>query len=180
MSAIKVFRSCVMTGVLVVLVLIGGRFFLTGYKRYVVHQEKKAVLTRRANLLNQQQSEQKQKMHHMLRVNRFVNNAKLLGLEKRKWAVYHVDIQDTVTFTEMKRNLMQCTNSASRYFRPVSFHIKSLKATHMNKGIGNKNESSEVLSKNNTGDILMTLKGAFVVREEQITNDNRSIMDFNQ
>jgi hypothetical protein len=162
------------------LLLMGGRFFLTGYKRYVVHQEKKAVLTRRANLLNQQQSEQKQKMHHMLRVNRFVNNAKLLGLEKRKWAVYHVDIQDTVTFTEMKRNLMQCTNSASRYFRPVSFHIKSLKATDNNAGIGNKNETSEMLFKNKTGDILMTLKGAFVVREEPITNDNRLIMGDNQ
>ncbi|MBW1726124.1 MAG: hypothetical protein JRF31_02090 [Deltaproteobacteria bacterium] len=172
MSAIKIFRSCVMTGVLVMLLLIGGRFFLTGYKRYVVNQNKKAVLTRRANLLNQQQSERKQKMHHIFRVNRFVNNAKLLGLEKRRWAVYHVDIQDAVTFTEMKRNLMQCTNSASRYFRPVSFHIKSLKATHNNAGIGNKNETSEMLFKNKTGDILMTLKGAFVVREEAITNDN--------
>ena len=178
-----------MTGVLVMLLLIGGRFFLTGYKRYVVHQDKKTALTRRVNFLNQQQSERKQKMHHILRVNRFVNNAKLLGLEKNRWAVYHVDIQDAVTFTEMKRNLMQCTNSASRYFRPVSFHIKSLKATHKikslkathkNAGIGNKNETSEILFKNKTGDILMTLKGAFVVKEEQITNDNRSRMDFNQ
>jgi len=180
MSAIKIFRSCVITGVLVMLLLMGGRFFLTGYKRYVVNQNKKAVLTRRANLLNQQQSERKQKRHHIFRVNRFVNNARLLGLEKRRWAVYHVDIQDAVTFTEMKRNLMQCTNSASRYFRPVSFHIKSLKATENNAGIGNKNETSEMLFKNKTGDILMTLKGAFVVREEPITNDNRLIMGDNQ
>ena len=165
MSAIKIFRSCLMTGLLVVLLLIGGRFFLTGYKRYVVNQDKKSVLTRRANLLNQQQSDRKQKMHNILRVSRFVNNAKLLGLEKRRWAVYNVDIQDAVTFTEMKKNLMQCSNSASRYFRPVSFHIKSLKANHNNTGIGNKNETSEMLFKNKTGDILMTLKGAFVVRE---------------
>ena len=165
MSAIKIFRSCVMTGFLVLLLLIGGRFFLTGYKRYVVNQDKKSALTRRANFLNQQQSDRKQKMHNILRVSRFVNNAKLLGLEKRRWAVYNVDIQDAVTFTEMKKNLMQCSNSASRYFRPVSFHIKSLKATDNNAGIGNKNETSEMSFKNKTGDILMTLKGAFVVRE---------------
>ncbi len=165
MSAIKIFRSCVMTGLIVMLLLIGGRFFLTGYKRYVVNQDKKAVLTCRANLLNQQQSDRKQKMHNILRVNRFVNNAKLLGLEKRRWAVYNVDIQDAVTFTEMKKVLMQCSNATFRYFRPVSFHIKSLKATHNNAGIGNKYETSGMTFENKTGDILMTLKGAFIVRE---------------
>jgi hypothetical protein len=156
-----------MTGILAMLLFIAVRSFLIGYDRYVVYQNKKTVLTCRANQLNRQQNKRKQKMHTVLRINRFVNNIKSLGLEKEKWAVYHVEIQDAVTFTEIKKILMQCSNAAFRYFKPVSFHMKYLKATENKGEMGNTRKISEMALKNKTGDILMTLKGAFVVRESK-------------
>lgn len=149
-----------MTGFLVVLSLVAGRYFLTGYKLYAAHKEKKVVLARQVKWLSQLESERKQKLHSILRINNFVNNAKLMGLEEKKWAVYNVDIQDTVTFAQMKTILKQCSNTDSHYFKPISFHIKSLKAT------GNTDKTSERMFENKTGDILMTIKGAFVVKNQ--------------
>lgn len=151
-----------MTGLLVVLCLLAGRYFLTGYKVYVAHREQKSALIRQVKWLSQLQSERKQNLHGILRINNFVNNAKLMGLEEHKWAVYNVDIQDTVTFAEMKTILKQCSNGDSHYFKPASFHIKSLKA------IGDTDKTSERIFENKTGDILMTLKGAFVVKNQSV------------
>ncbi len=156
----KIFRSCIMTGLLVVLFLLVGRYFLTGYKAYVAHKEKKTALVRQVRLLGHLQREREQKLHNILRINNFVKNAKLLGLEQDKWGVYDVDIEDTVTFDEMKTILKQCSNANTHYFRPVSFHIKSLKAT------GNTDKTSGRTFENKVGDILMTLKGAFVVKNQ--------------
>jgi cell division protein FtsL len=154
----KIFRSCIMTGVLVVLLLMAGRYFLTSYKAYVAHKEIKAVLVHKIGWLSQLKSEREHQLHSILRINNFVNNAKLLGLEQNKWDVYNVDIENSVTFSQMKTILKQCSNSNSHYFRPVSFHIKSLKAT------GNSETASGKTFENEAGDILMTLKGAFVVK----------------
>jgi hypothetical protein len=151
-----------MTGFLMVLCLLAGRFFFSGYQRYVVNQDKKAVMIRQANLLNQRQIGREQKRQNILRVNRFVNNAELLGLVQKKWALYHVNIQDSVTFTEMKKLLTQCSNGDSHYFKPVSFHVKSITAT------GDKEEAPGMTFQNQTGDILMTLKGAFVVKNKKM------------
>jgi len=86
----------------------------------------------------------------------------LMGLEEKKWAVYNVDIQDTVTFAEMKTILKQCSNGDSHYFKPISFHIKSLKAT------GDTDKTSGRIFENKSGDIQMTLKGAFVVKNQSV------------
>jgi uncharacterized protein YjiK len=135
---------------------------MTGHKVYVAHKEKKAVLDRQVRWLSHLKSEKEQKLHSILRINNFINNAKLLGLEQNKWAEYNVDIQDTVTFTEMKTILNQCSNGDSHYFKPISFHIKSLKAT------GNKEKTSGMTFENESGDILMTLKGAFIVKNQSV------------
>jgi len=154
----KIFRSCIMTGLLVVSLLTAGRYFLNSYQEYVVHKDKKAVLVSNIRWLSQLQSERKQKLHSIMRINNFVNNAKLLGLEQNRWDVYNVDIENAVSFSQMKTILKQCSNSNFHYFRPVSFHIKSLKAT------GNYEKVPGKIFENETGDILMTLKGAFVVK----------------
>lgn len=158
----KIFRSCIMTGLLAVLFLMAGYYFLTGYKVYVAHKKNKAELVQQVKWLSQLQSERKQKLHSILRINNFVKHAKLMGLEEKKWAVYNVDIQDTVTFAEMKKILKQCSNADSHYFRPISFHIKSLKTN------GNTDKPSERIFENKTGDILMSLKGTFVVKNQNV------------
>jgi hypothetical protein len=147
-----------MTGLLVVLCLSAGYFFLSGYHHYILNQDRKAALIRRVELLRHRQIDKKQKWQNILKVNRFVKSAESLGLVRKKWAVYHVDIQDSVTFTEMKKLLTQCTNGDSHYFKPVSFYIKSIKA------VDNKKEAPGIKIQHQKGDILMTLKGVFLVK----------------
>jgi hypothetical protein len=166
MSTTKLFRSSIMTGLLVVLCLSVGYFFLSAYQRYVVDQDKKAVLIQKAEMFNHQRIDRERKWQDILAVNRFVKSAQLLGLVRKKWAVYHVDIQDSVTFTDMKNLLTQCTNGESHYFKPVSFQIKSAKA------IGAKEKVPGITSQHQKGDILMTLKGAFLVKNKNGISGN--------
>jgi hypothetical protein len=155
-----------MTGLLVMLCFSAGYFFLSGYQRYIVNLNKKAKLIRQAELLNHRQIDRKLKWQDIMKVNRFVKNAELLGLVRKKWAVYHVDIKDSVNFTEMRKLLTQCTNGDSYYFKPVSFHIKSINA------IDNKKNASGMTSHGQKGDILMALSGAFFVKNNTgISND---------
>ena len=154
----KSYRSCIMTGILVVLFLMAGRYFLTNYKAYIEKKEKKTMLVQKIGWLSRLKTEKEHQLHDILRINNFVNQAKLLGLEQNKWEVYNVDIEDTVTFPQMKAILKQCSNSNFHYFRPISFHIKSLKAS-----VGDGKTSGKTFE-NETGDILMKLKGAFVVK----------------
>lgn len=121
---------------------------------------------RKADLLNHRRIDRQRKWQNILKVNHFVKNAQLLGLVRNKWAVYHVDIQDSVTFTDMKNLLNQCTNGNSHYFKPISFHIKSTKA------MGEKEKESGMSSQNQKGDILMTLKGAFIVKNNSGISGN--------
>jgi hypothetical protein len=166
MSITKLFRSSLMTGLLVVLLLSVGHMFLSAYQRYVVNQDKKAVLIRKAELLNHRRIDTEKKWHDILAVNRFIKSAQLLGLVRKEWEIYHVDIQDSVTFTEMKNLLSQCTNGDAYYFKPISFQIKSTKA------MGNKEKPSGITSRNQKGDILMTLKGAFMVKNKNGISGN--------
>ncbi len=168
MPTIKIFRSSMMTGLLVVLCLLAGSFFLSGYQRYVVNRDKKEALIRKTELLNHRRTNREQKWQNISRVNHFVKQAQLLGLVRKKWSVYHVDVEDSVTFTQLKKLLVQCTNDDSHYFKPISFHIKSIKA------IDNKKKQSVKTSQNHKGDILMTLKGAFLVKNNnRISNDEQ-------
>lgn len=166
MPTIKIFRSSMMTGLLVVLCLLVGSFFLSGYQRYAVNLDKKAALIQKTELLNHRRTNREQKWQNISRVNHFVKQAQLLGLVRKKWSVYHVDVEDSVTFTQMKKLLVQCTNDDAHYFKPISFHIKSIKA------IENKKKQSVMTSQNHKGDILMTLKGAFVVKNNNRISDN--------
>jgi hypothetical protein len=157
-----------MTGILVMLCFSAGYFFLSGYQRYIVDLNKKTALIRQAELLSHRQIDRKQKWQDIMKVNRFVKNAQLLGLVRKKWAVYHVDINDSVTFPEMRKLLTQCTNRDSHYFKPISFHIKSVTA------IDNKKNASGITSNSQKGDILMALSGAFFVKDNTgIPNDGQ-------
>jgi len=63
---------------------ITAHFFLKAYNTYILSQEKITVLNRQVQLLIQQQRELERKERIMVRVNRFINRARSLGLEKDK------------------------------------------------------------------------------------------------
>jgi len=140
---------------------------LADYSRYGVNQQKKATLTRQVRVLNQQQSDRARKERAIAKVNRFVNQAASLGLEKNRWAVYEVGIEESVNVPEIEQILKQCSNAASHYFKPISFHLKFLQDTTGQKGgAGEPIQVAAKASGIKRGDILLTLRGAFVVRQD--------------
>ncbi len=117
-------------------------------------------------MARQQQSETKHKKQIFLQVKTFLEQAKSLKLEKENWSVYDINITGPVTFLELSQILNQCTNTTSFYFKPITFHVKSAEKPEkdINKKIPPSKQTDS--SETKTGDILLTLRGAFIVREE--------------
>ena len=85
-----------------------------------------------------------------------------MGLEENRWAVYDINIEEPVTFSEMEQILNQCANSSAYYFKPIIFHAKTMKKLDkekMKKAISVNSEDAK------QGDMLLTLKGVFYVRD---------------
>ena len=102
----------------------------------------------------------------MVRVNRFINLARSLGLEKDKWAYYDVNIQEPVSFQEAEKILRQTTNSSSYYFKPATLHVTT--KIEPDKKATQKKQSATSADSPETkeGDILLTLRGGFLVKQK--------------
>jgi hypothetical protein len=155
---IKPLKSHITTVILAIAFVIVGYFFLKAYDHFAASLEKVTILEKKANLLRLQKKEVERKNRILLTVGRFVDKAGTMGLEPKKWAIYDVNIQDTVSFLEMKKILEQCTNSRVAYYKPISLHIKAAASD----GVKKTGRSSE----DRTGDLQITLNGKFVARRE--------------
>jgi hypothetical protein len=147
--------------VLAIFFFIAAYFFLTTYNRYFINRKKAEVLTLQARLLKQQKNEAELKKHSIFRANNFIDRARSLGLEENRWAVYDINIEEPVTFSEMEQILNQCANSSAYYFKPIIFYAKTarkLDKEKMKKAISVNPEDTK------QGDMLLTLKGVFYVR----------------
>lgn len=154
---------------LAVFFFIAAYFFLTAYNRYAVRQEKKEALTVRVRILKQQQREAERKKRIISRVNDFMNRAGSFGLEKNRWSVYDINIDEPVTFFEIEQILNQCQNSSAYYFKPISLYAKTPQKSDKNRE-SDKKKTKKTTSADSRetreGDIMLTLRGAFVVRED--------------
>ena len=158
-------RQHIISAVLVVFFFIAAHFFLKAYNTNILSQEKITILNRQVQLLINQQRELERKKRIMVRVNRFINRAQSLGLEKDKWAYYDVNIQEPVSFQDAEKILQQTTNSSSYYFKPVTLYVTTniepdKKATQK-KPPSISADSPETKE----GDILLTLRGGFLVKQ---------------
>jgi hypothetical protein len=148
--------------VLAIFFFIAAHFFLTTYNRYFINRKKTEVLTLQARLLKQQKNEAELKKHSIFRANNFIDRARSLGLEENGWAVYDINIEEPVTFSEMEQILNQCANSSAYYFKPIIFYAKTVRELDkekMKKAISVNSEDTK------QGDMLLTLKGVFYVRD---------------
>jgi len=146
--------------------VISAHFFLTAYNRYILNQEKLKVLTRQVRLLKQQQREVERKESIMVRVNNFINRARSLGLEKERWAFYDVNIEEPVSFPDAENILTQTANSSSYYFKPMTFHVKTEIESETKAKQKRPPSTSADSPETKKGDILLTLRGAFVVKQK--------------
>ncbi len=171
---IKASKPYITVGVLSIFLCGAVFFFLQAYNRYEVNHGKKEALGLRLKVLQQQKREAERKARILSKLDDFVHRAGALGLEEGGWDVYEVYINEPVTFLEMEKMLNQCTNSPDYYFKPVSLHAKTGSgpwpepaADAAGKSAVPKEKApvtSAGLQGAQKGDVLLTLKGAFVVR----------------
>jgi hypothetical protein len=137
-------------------------FFVATYNRYSLNLKKAKVLTAQARMLTQQKNEAVSKEYNILRANNFIDKAKSLGLEQNRWAVYDINIEEPVTFSEIEQILNQCASSSAYYFKPIIFYAKAVRELDNNKM---KKAISIDSTETKQQDMLLTLKGVFYIRD---------------
>lgn len=157
-------KSYITTAIVAVFFLISAYFFLTAHNNYITSQKKLKVSTREARLLKHQKREMERKKKIMIRVSNFVNRAISSGLEKNRWAYYNVEIEQPATFPEVEQILLQTASTSSYYFKPMILHIKTNIESNKNTAPDKSSSTSADSKSIKGGDVLLTLKGTFVIR----------------
>jgi hypothetical protein len=147
--------------------LVAAHFFLTAHGRYVLTKEKLGASNTRVRLVERHQEELSRKKRELERVNRFVNRARSLGVERDNWAYYDVDIQEPVSFAEAEEILRQTANSSAYYFKPLKLHVKTKVESNTKGGPDKPAGTSPDSPEAKKGDILLVLKGSFAVRQKR-------------
>lgn len=162
---IKRYHLLMITIILLILFMGAVHFFLDASDRYAEQRERVAALQGRLNFMKQQKAEMERKVSILARVNRFVDKAGSLGLAEERWSFYGVNVQEMVSYEEMAQIVNQCVNSASAYFEPEVLHVRSMDPGSMKAG-SDVTPANAPASGEQTGDVLITLRGKFVVRQE--------------
>lgn len=116
-------------------------------------------------LIRQQKQQVNEKRKIANDVNDFVKKADELGLGKKRWGVYDVNINSPVQFEELEKLLNQCANSLSYYFKPILFHTKIIHETEENIKKKKRNKNPNIQEEENReNDVELVLRGSFVIR----------------
>lgn len=99
------------------------------------------------------------------RVKRFVDRAKALGLEPGRWDRYEVIVEEPLTFQEAQDILDQAVSGASYLFHPISLEARKEKVEAAVEAKTGKANDASGDSPRKEGDLILSLRGAFLVRE---------------
>jgi hypothetical protein len=166
----KIFLSFLKSGllsmILAILVMVSGYFFLKEYGSCLTQEERLEALNVRLGISKNQLQETTRKQRIFSRVQTFLNQAKALGLHEKKWATYNVNIEEPVTFEDFEQILGQCKQTPLFYFNPISLQITTAIDEELNKNPNSNRSNRSALPEEKDGDILINLKGSFIVREK--------------
>ena len=152
---LKAYRPLIIAGLLGFSFFWTGYFSLNAYSRYDSLSERRVHLTRQRRTMLLKKGEFVHKNKILSQVQDFLDRAKSLNLQKDKWAVYEVNVQDTMSFAEAEQVLGQCANSTFAYFVPASLEIKAIDPLKSDPPAAQKK-----------GDLIITLRGRFVARQQ--------------
>jgi len=152
---LKAYRPLIIAGLLGFSFFWTGYFSLNAYSRYDSLSQRRVDLTRQRRTMLLKKGELVHKNQILSQVQDFLDRAKSLNLQKDKWAVYEVNVQDTMSFAEAEQVLSQCANSTFAYFVPASLEIKSIDPLKSDPPAAQKK-----------GDLIITLRGRFVARQQ--------------
>lgn len=145
---------------------LSAHFFLTAHKRYALNKNALRATISQAQLLKAHQKELERKKGVLQRIHGFVHRARSAGVEKDKWAYYDVNIEEPVPFEEAEKILGQTANSSSYYFKPITLEVKTKIQPDAKAPSTTAAAASGDSSETKTGDILLNLKGSFVVKRQ--------------
>ncbi len=163
-NAINKFLPYIIAATLAIFLFAAALFFETAFNRYTLNVRNLKSIESQICLLEQNKRELEKNRRILVRVKEFVDQAKVFGLEEGKWDYYDVNIEEQVYFHEARSILTQTANSRSCYFNPISLDIKKVEEPSPTSSQTVKaSPGSE--SEQEKGDILLRLKGTFVVRQ---------------
>jgi len=128
-----------------------------------LNQDKLRATTRQTRLLTEHQRALAQKQSTLNRIKGFVDRARSAGVKRDGWAYYNVNIEEPVPFAEAEQILRQTANSSSYYFKPIMLHVRANIEPDVKAPPKTASAVSGDSPDTRTGDVLLTLKGAFVV-----------------
>ena len=151
---------------LVIFFFISVHFFLTSHNRFALSEKKMRILERQVKILKQQQRDIRRKKRIMLNVKNFVDNAKSFGLEEKRWAYYNVYLEQPISFQELQRVASQAVSTSHYYFKPETLSLKTTTDSDSKIQQSKSPSTSADSLESKKGDLLITLKGAFMVKQE--------------
>lgn len=157
-------KSGLFSTILAILVMVSCYFFLKEYGFCLAQEERLETLNVRLDISKNQLQETTRKQRVFSRVQTFLNHAKALGLHEKKWAIYNVNIEEPVTFDAFELILEQCNQTPLFYFNPISLQMTTAIDSEQKKKSNESNQSGLPGAKD--GDILINLKGSFIVRDK--------------
>jgi hypothetical protein len=149
---------------LAIILVVAAFLFFGTYNYYLRLHTTLTQVDRELRFLSRQQKEIESKARILARARPFVERARALGLEKNRWDTYEVEIKEPVTFPEAREILSQAGSTGSYYFAPAYLHMTRDPAEMKETLRSGEKAQENGASGEKKGDVLMDLKGTFLVR----------------
>lgn len=131
--------------------------FLGAYAAFDLQSERLAAQQGRKQKMDFRRQELQRKKSVMAQAQAFSTRLADLGLERRKWRFYEVNVQAGVSYEAAQRLIEQCRDSELAYYWPIALEIEVPQKVGPKAG---QSKPGEV-----KGDVQLTIKGQFVARQ---------------
>jgi len=139
----------------------GAYVFKSGFSHYMAARGKAWALRQQVQQIRQIQRQWSAHRDIVAKAVAFVQKARALGLTEDEWKRYEVEIHRKVSFSRLGQILDQTVSGPRYFFEPLKLTISRVSAE---KGL-TKVSSSQAVGPTQ-GDVLLELKGGFVVRSQ--------------
>ncbi|MCP4746474.1 MAG: hypothetical protein GY874_10115 [Desulfobacteraceae bacterium] len=112
------------------------------------------------NFFSSEQAQQKRTLKQLEQIREFNEQAKMLGLARKDWNFYVVNVQGEFNYDTALQIIGQCKDSERAYYWPISMEISNLKKD------GKSQASSSNSSKKLAGDVRLSVTGKFLARQK--------------
>ncbi|MFH2058211.1 MAG: hypothetical protein ABIJ59_04860 [Pseudomonadota bacterium] len=119
-------KHYLITGLLAVVFCITGHFFMAAYTDFCINQSRLELLRSQERSVKYQIAAYQEKLNQLEQVNAFVRQTSRLGLKKKQWDNFFVNLKDEpLSYSKLGVILGQTQNSRHYFFKPGRLSIKT-------------------------------------------------------